>query len=148
VKGQLLHLRGPEVARHVLRSPSVYLVPRAGGTLVVGATMEEQGFDANPTAGAVSDLLWAARLLLPDVYDLALADIRVGFRPATRDHEPLIGQSEVPGLFVATGHFRHGVLLAPATALLLADELLGGEASPLVAPFAPQRRVATVGAGR
>ena len=138
VKGQLVHLHGPDLIRHVVRSPHVYLVPRAGGTLVVGATMEEQGFDAAPTAGAVMDLLWNARLVLPGVYDLALADVRVGFRPATRDQEPVIGETEVPGLYVATGHFRHGVLLAPATAVLLADQMLGRGASPLIAPFAPK----------
>jgi glycine oxidase len=136
VKGQLLHLRGPELIRHVVRTPHVYLVPRAGGQLVVGATMEEQGFDATPTAGAVMDLLWNARLALPGVYDLALADVRVGFRPATRDHLPRIGETSVPGLYAATGHFRHGVLLTPATAMLLADTLTGGGVSPLLEPFA------------
>jgi len=140
VKGQLLHLQGPDLIQHVVRSPHVYLVPRAGGTLVVGATMEEQGFDASPTAGAVMDLLWNARLVLPGVYDLALADVRVGFRPATRDHEPVIGETEVSGLYVATGHFRHGVLLAPATAMLLADQLAGKGTAPLLAPFAPKPR--------
>ena len=138
VKGQLLHLRGPELIAHVVRTPQVYLVPRAGGTLVVGATMEEMGFDGEPTAGATMDLLWSARLALPGVYDLALADVRVGFRPATRDHEPLIGETSVPGLFVATGHFRHGVLLAPATAVLLAEQLTGGSPAPALAPFAPR----------
>ena len=139
VKGQLLHLQGPDLIRHVVRTPAVYLVPRHGGRLVVGATMEEQGFDATPTAGAVMDLLWSARLVVPGMYDLALADVRVGFRPATRDHAPIIGATAIAGLHVATGHFRHGVLLAPATATMLADELLGGAPSPLLAPFRPQR---------
>lgn len=145
VKGQLLHLSGPELVRHVLRSTRCYLVPRAEGRLVVGATMEEQGFDASPTAGAVMDLLWHARLLVPAIYDLALAEVRVGFRPATRDHQPLIGETGVPGLYAATGHFRHGVLLAPATATLLADELAGGTPSPLLHEFRPEREHALVG---
>jgi len=140
VKGQLLHLSGPELVRHVLRSPHCYLVPRAGGRLVVGATMEEQGFDASPTAGAVMDLLWHARLLVPAVYDLALPEVRVGFRPATRDHQPVIGETGVRGLYAATGHFRHGVLLAPATATLLAEELAGGRPSPLLETFLPERQ--------
>jgi glycine oxidase len=139
VKGQLLHLSGPDLIRHVVRTPDVYLVPREGGRLVVGATMEEQGFDAAPTAGAVMDLLWNARRVLPGTYEMALADVRVGFRPATRDHLPLIGATRVPGLYVATGHFRHGVLLAPATATLLADLLTGGAHSPLLEPFRPDR---------
>lgn len=139
VKGQLVRLRGPALLRRVVRAPDVYLVPRRDGELVVGATVEEQGFDATPTAGAVMDLLWRARLAVPAVYDLALAEVGVGFRPATRDHLPLIGAADVPGLYVATGHFRHGVLLAPATAVLLADLILEGRASPLLAPFAPER---------
>jgi glycine oxidase len=101
--------------------------------------MEEQGFDSSATAGAVMDLLWNARLLLPGVYDLALTDVRVSFRPATRDHLPRIGETDVKGLFATIGHFRHGVLLAPATATLLADILTGGAVSPLLASFQFER---------
>ncbi len=139
VKGQLVRVRGPALLRRVIRAPSVYLVPRQDGELVVGATMEEQGFDATPTAGAVMDLLWQARLVVPAVYDLELAEANTGFRPATRDHLPLIGPADVPGLYIATGHFRHGVLLASVTAVLLADLILDGRASPLLTPFAPER---------
>lgn len=147
VKGQVLHLRGPDLIRHVVRTPEVYLVPRDDGRLVVGATMEEQGFDAAATAGAVMDLLWNARRLVPGIYDLALTEVRVGFRPATRDQLPLIGSTSVPGLYVATGHFRHGVLLAPATATLMGDLLTGGPLSPLIEPFRPVREgAATAGA--
>lgn len=139
VKGQVVRLRGPELLRRVVRGPQVYLVPRRTGELVVGATMEEVGFDAAPTAGAVMDLLWRARLLVPAVYDLELAEVDTGFRPAARDHLPILGETRVPGLYVATGHFRHGILLAPVTATLLADLLVGGRASPLLAPFRPAR---------
>jgi glycine oxidase len=139
VKGQLVRLRGAELLRRVVRAPRVYLVPRQSGELVVGATMEEQGFDPTPTAGAVMDLLWNARLVLPAAYDLELAEVSVGFRPATRDHLPLIGATEVPGLHVATGHFRHGVLLAPATAALLADLIVDGRLDTKLAPFRPDR---------
>jgi glycine oxidase len=139
VKGQLVRLRGPVLLRHVVRAPDVYLVPRRGGELVVGATMEERGFDAAATAGAVMDLLWRARLAVPATYDLELSEVNVGFRPATRTHLPLIGETDVPGLYVATGHFRHGVLLAPATALALADLIVEGRESPLLVPFRPPR---------
>ncbi len=139
VKGQLVRLHGPDLLRHVVRAPQVYLVPREDGDLVVGATMEEQGFDPAPTAGAVMDLLWNARLIVPAVYDLQLAEVDVGFRPATRDHLPVIGATDVPGLYVATGHFRHGVLLAPATAGLLADLIVEGRLEQSLAPFRPQR---------
>ena len=140
IKGQLVRLRGPELIRHVVRAPRAYLVPRQSGELVVGATMEEQGLDPTPTAGAVMDLLWNARLVAPAVYDLEMVEVNVGFRPATRDHLPLIGATEVPGLYVATGHFRHGVLLAPATAVLLADLIVDGRLDPMLVPFLPQRR--------
>jgi len=146
VKGQVVRLRGPVLLRHVVRAPDMYLVPRRGGELVVGATMEEQGFDAAATAGAAMDLLWRARLAVPATYDLELVEVNVGFRPATRSHLPLIGATEVPGLYVATGHFRHGVLLAPATARLLADVILEARASPLLDPFSPRpERAQTAG---
>jgi len=139
VKGQLVRLHGPDLLCHVVRAPQVYLVPRDGGDLVVGATMEEQGFDPTPTAGAVMDLLWNARLIVPATYELELAEVNVGFRPATRDHLPVIGAMDVPGLYVATGHFRHGVLLAPATAGLLADLIVEGRSEQSLVPFRPQR---------
>lgn len=139
VKGQVVRLRGPALLRRVVRGPRVYLVPRESGELVVGATMEDVGFDPTPTAGAVMDLLWNARLLVPAIYDLELAEVAVGFRPASRDHLPIIGPTAVPGLYVATGHFRHGILLAPATASLLADLIVEGQISPLLKPFLPGR---------
>jgi glycine oxidase len=139
VKGQLVRLTGPEVIRHVVRSPDVYLVPRRGGELLVGATMEEQGLDARPMAGAVLDLLREAWRLLPGVYDLAVSELSVGFRPALRDHLPVIGPATTRGLYVATGHFRNGVLLAPATAHYLAEWIVGGEPPAALAPFGLER---------
>jgi len=139
VKGQLVRLAGPELVRHVVRSPDVYLVPRRGGELLVGATMEEQGLDAMPTAGAVLHLLREAWRLLPAVYDLALTEVSVGFRPAVRDHRPVIGATSTQGLYVATGHFRNGVLLAPATAHYLAEWIVSGAAPAALAPFAVDR---------
>lgn len=148
VKGQLVRLRGAELLRHVVRAPQVYLVPRGGGELVVGATMEEQGFDPTPTAGAVMDLLWNARLIVPEVYEMQLAEIDVGFRPATRDHLPVIGETDVPGLYAATGHFRHGVLLAPATAGMLAELIVDGRLEQTLLPFRPERLRETNPLGR
>ena len=139
VKGQLVRLAGPELVHHVVRSPDVYLVPRRGGELLVGATMEEQGLDAAPTAGAVLDLLKEAWRLLPGVYDLAVSELSVGFRPAARDHLPVIGGTATRGLFVATGHFRNGVLLAPATAHHLAEWIMSGTAPTALASFGVER---------
>jgi glycine oxidase len=139
VKGQLVRLAGPELLRHVVRSPDAYLVPRRGGELLVGATMEEQGLDALPTAGAVLDLLREAWRILPGVYDLSVTELSVGFRPAVRDHRPVVGAAATHGLYVATGHFRNGVLLAPATAHHLAEWIVEGVPPPALAPFGVER---------
>jgi glycine oxidase len=143
VKGQIVRLAGPDLVRHVVRTPEVYLVPRRGGELLVGATMEEQGLDALPTAGAILDLLREAWRVLPGVYDLAVTELSVGFRPAVRDHRPVIGAAATRGLFVATGHFRNGVLLAPATAHHLAEWIGGGPPPVALAPFGVERLEAT-----
>jgi glycine oxidase len=137
VKGQILRLRGPQLVRHVLRTPDVYLVPREDGELVVGATSEEQGFDTTITTWAVMDLLRDAWRILPGVSELELAETSAGLRPALRDQLPAIGATAVEGLFVATGHYRHGVLLSPVTAKLLANAMLNGARVP--AAFDPAR---------
>jgi glycine oxidase len=139
VKGQLVRLRGPALLRRVVRTPHVYLVPREGGELLVGGTVEELGFDTTPTAGAVMDLLRHAWEAVPATYDAALAEVSVGLRSAVDDHLPVIGESEQPGLFLAWGHFRNGILLAPATAHYLAEWIAGGTRPAALAPFAPSR---------
>ena len=138
VKGQVLRLRGERLLNHVVRTPDVYLVPRADGELVVGATMEERGFDRDSRAGDVLDLLIEAARTLPGIRELTLAECNTGFRPALRDHLPAIGEAR-PGLLVATGHFRDGVLLAPITARLLGDLVCEGRIDALLASFAPGR---------
>lgn len=148
VKGQLLRLRGPRLIEHVVRHPEVYLVPRRDGELVVGATMEEQGYDETPTAGAALDLLRAAWRVLPGIYDLRLVELSVGLRPAVRDHLPVIGGTPVDGLFVATAHFRHGILLAPATGHYLAELITGGATPSALSPFALARLTDGEPAGR
>ena len=138
---------------NVVRTPDVYLVPHGGGELLVGATMEEMDFDATPTAGAVSDLLRHSRELLPGLDDLELCEVAVGFRPALAHALPLIGASRIDGLYLALGHFRHGLLLAPATGHYLARWIVVGDRPAELAPFAPEGRVspdadAVAGAGR
>lgn len=139
VKGQILRLRGEPLVRHVIRTPDVYLVPRSDGELVVGATMEEMGFDRAATAGAVLDLLRHAWLALPGIYDLELARVDVGLRPAVDDQMPVIGPTPVPGLWLAAGHHRHGILLAAATAAYLAGAIVGDGLPPELGPFLPRR---------
>lgn len=142
VKGQLLRLRGAPLIQHVVRTPDIYLVPRSDGELIVGASEEEQGFDDQPTAGAVFDLLRDAWEVLPGIYDLHLDEISVGFRPAVRDHLPVIGPADAaraPGVYLATAHYRNGILLAPATAYWLAEAIDGGQTPPLLADLQAAR---------
>lgn len=148
VKGQVVRLRGQPLVRHVIRTPDVYLVPRQDGEIVVGATSEEQGFDTRITVGAVMDLLREAWRVVPGIAELELAETSAGLRPALRDHLPAIGATAVEGLFVATGHYRHGILLAPMTARLLAEAMVSASAPSLLAPFSPIRLQAAAAAGK
>jgi glycine oxidase len=128
VKGQILRLRdpnGPGLLERVLRFQGGYLVPRGDGRYVLGATVEERGFEDSPTAGGVYELLREARELLPGVLELQIEELSVGFRPATPDNVPAIGPGALEGLVWATGHHRNGILLAPLTAELLAGVLAG-----------------------
>ncbi len=143
IKGQILRLRGRPIIAHVLRTPDVYLVPRLSGEIVVGATSEDAGFDECRSAGAALELLREAFRLLPGIAELELSEHSVGFRPALRDALPAIGPVGPRGLFVATGHYRHGVMLAPATAMMLVDWIVAGDVSPLLAPFEPSRFAST-----
>lgn len=138
VKGQVVRLRGEIDVHHVIRTPDVYLVPRTDGEVVIGATVEEMGFDGRVTAGAVHDLLREARRALPGIAELELVEVRAGFRPALRDHLPAVGRID-EGLFIAVGHYRNGVALAPITARLLADLICEGVADQILAPFNPLR---------
>ena len=128
VRGQILRLRDPEgpgLLTRVVRFAGGYLVPRGDGRYVLGATVEERGFQAQPTAGGVYELLRDARELVPGVLELQIEELSVGFRPATPDTVPALGPGGVEGLVWATGHHRNGILLAPLTAELLADVLAG-----------------------
>jgi glycine oxidase len=147
VKGQILRLRfdpsDPVLTRTVRGTAdgrSVYLVPRADGELVVGATAEEQGFDTTVTAGAVHELLRAATDLVPGVAELELVEARAGLRPGTPDNAPIIGPAPGdPRLVYATGHHPHGILLTPVTADAVASLLAEGALPPVVSPFAVER---------
>lgn len=117
IKGQILtlgELEGGDL-NCMVRSPRVYLVPKADGSIRVGGTSEEMGFDTSPTAGAVLDLLEEAWEVLPAVHEAPFQEVEAGLRPAHRDHLPRIGRGR-DGIIRATGHYRHGILLAPLTA--------------------------------
>ncbi|MFI7700974.1 FAD-dependent oxidoreductase [Nonomuraea sp. NPDC049480] len=137
VKGQIMRLRSPQpllsrCVRGTVHGSYVYLVPRGDGELVVGATQEEMGFDTRVTAGGLYELLRDARELVPGVTELEVADVVAGLRPGTPDNLPIIGPSGTPGLTLATGHHRGGVLLAPLTAALVSGE--EGELAALCSP--------------
>jgi glycine oxidase len=126
VKGQILELRSRDGAvpcRRIVAGERVYVVPRPDGRLIVGATVEEQGFDTAVTAGGVHELLREAYRLLPDVAEMELVEAAAGLRPGTPDNLPLVGESGVDGLLWATGHYRNGILLAPLTANAVVDLL-------------------------
>jgi glycine oxidase len=142
VKGQLLHLRGPAdppLATGNIRGVDVYLVPRADGRFVVGATVEERGHDTTVTAGAVADLLRDAIELLPDIAELELAEATAGLRPGSPDNAPMIGPAAIDGLVVAAGHYRNGILLTPVTSAGIAELLTTGTLPGVLRPFSPRR---------
>ena len=142
VKGQIVRLRdpgGPGLLTRVLRMRDGYVVPRGDGRYVLGATMEERGFDTTVTAGAVLELLRDAVELLPGLAELELEECSAGLRPATPDNAPLIGPGAIAGLYWATGHHRNGVLLAPITAEIIAGMLVGDPPSEDVDAFSPAR---------
>jgi glycine oxidase len=142
VKGQMLALRMDPAApllTHVLWAPGAYLAPRRDGRLIVGATVEEKGFDATLTAGGVLALLQATWRALPAVEELPIDEMWVGHRPGSRDDAPILGESPIDGLIYATGHHRNGILLTPITADTVARLMLDGIVDPVIAPFGMER---------
>ena len=142
VKGQILTLRSPAgapVCERIVVTERVYIVPRADGRLMVGATVEEMGFDTRVTAGGVHELLREAYRALPDVAELELGEAIAGLRPGSPDNAPLIGPGELAGLVYATGHYRNGILLAPVTAEAVAATLAGSDPGVDVSAFSPAR---------
>lgn len=137
--GQMLAVRaGPGTPRRVVRAGHVYIVPR-GDQAVIGATMEPGRVSSETDAGAIAGLKAAAAGLCPGVADAEVVEMWAGVRPGTPDHAPFLGETVTPGLFVAAGHYRNGILLAPVTARILADAVTGGEAGELAAAFTTQR---------
>lgn len=147
VKGQVLRLTVPSAyapflsrtVRAVVRGSHVYLVPRENGELVVGATSEELGWDTTVTAGGVYELLRDAHELVPGITELPLTETRAGLRPGSPDNAPLLGPTALPGLHLATGHYRNGVLLTPVTGDVMAEALVTGALPDEARPFAAAR---------
>jgi len=147
VKGQIIRLAGAHQAgallsgnvRCLVAGRSVYLVPRADGEVVVGATTEEMGYDQRVTVEAVHDLLADSCAVVPGLMHLEFHEVCASLRPGSPDNAPLIGPSGLPGLIVATGHYRNGILLTPVTADAVVELISSGRLPERMAPFSPNR---------
>ena len=146
VKGQIVRLDpgrlpAPSLTiRAYARGSEIYLVPREGGReVVLGATVEELGFDHRVTAGGVYELLRDGRTVMPMTAEYTLAETSVGWRPGTPDNAPILGRCDIEGLVLATGHYRNGVLLTPITADVISSLIISGELDSIAAPFTLDR---------
>jgi len=141
VKGQMLCVALPSrnLLRHVVRSPKVYLIPRSDGRLLVGATVEEAGFDKRTIPSTIQRQHRAALELMPQLRGAKILEDWAGLRPGTPDGLPILGSTDIPGYYVATGHFRDGILLAPITAQLMAQIISGEKPAYDLSNFSPRR---------
>jgi glycine oxidase len=141
VKGQMLCLlmHPRNLLKQVIRTPDVYLIPRSDGRLLVGATVEEAGFDKRTDPDTIQRLHRAALKLVPKLTDARILEDWAGLRPGTPDNLPILGATEIPGYYAATGHFRDGILLAPITAQVMADVIEGRKPEYDLSAFSPSR---------
>jgi len=144
-KGQMLYLRPKQTGllEHVVRAPEIYLVPRSSGKILAGATVEDVGFDKDVQPEIIQELHSVAARYLPELARADVTESWAGLRPGSPDDLPLIGPTEVPGIFVASGHFRNGILLAPITAQIVADLVTGKAMSTNISAFSPERFAVT-----
>jgi glycine oxidase len=139
-KGQMLYVHPKaSVLRHVLRTPEVYIVPRSTGKILIGASVEDVGFDKSVEPEAVDMLLTLAQHYLPELASAPITQSWAGLRPGTPDDLPILGATDIPGAFIASGHFRNGILLAPVTAQIMADLIEGRTPSLDISSFSPGR---------
>ena len=141
MKGQMLSLAATsrDLLRHVIRAPEVYLVPRSDGRILAGATVEDAGYDKRTDAGTIQRMHQAAIRLVPALVQARMLEAWAGLRPGSPDNLPILGATSTPGYFVATGHFRDGILLAPVTAHVMAQMVTGGKPDCDVSAFSPAR---------
>jgi glycine oxidase len=139
VKGQMLCMVGGPALTHVLRAPEVYLVPRSDGRVLIGATVEEAGFDKRTDADTIQRMQRAAVALVPALRSARVLEAWAGLRPGTPDALPLLGATSTPGYFVAAGHYRDGILLSPVTAHVMAQIVTGKKPELDLTSFSPAR---------
>jgi glycine oxidase len=141
VKGQMLCLimQPRDLLKHVIRTPDLYLIPRSDGRLLVGATVEEAGFDKRTDIATIQRLHKSAIALVPELCNARILESWAGLRPGTPDGLPILGATQTPGYYVATGHFRDGILLAPITAQVMADVIMESNCKYDLTPFSSTR---------
>jgi glycine oxidase len=146
IKGHMLSLvfpqhepGSPPIVNHVIHGNDVYIVPRSNGQLVIGSTIEDVGFDKRVNPDTIQSLHQSAANLVPDLGEARIHENWTGLRPGTPDKLPILGASRIPGYFVATGHYRDGIMLAPITAQLVTSILLTGQCSYDLSAFSPDR---------
>ena len=139
VKGQMLAVVGGPPLQHVVRADEVYLVPRSDGRIVIGSTLEDAGYDKQTDVNTIQRLLHAAVALVPALAKAKVHDDWAGLRPGTPDELPILGETQTRGYFVASGHYRDGILLAPITAQIMTDLIIGKPTSRDLTPFSPTR---------
>ena len=141
VKGQMLCLVSPSrnLLKHVIRAPEIYLIPRSDGRILAGTTVEEAGFDKRTDVATIQRLHHAAVAMVPELRNAKILEDWAGLRPGTPDALPILGPTATPGYYVATGHFRDGILLAPITAQIMAEVITETNCSYDLAPFSPAR---------
>ncbi|HET9284935.1 MAG TPA: glycine oxidase ThiO [Candidatus Angelobacter sp.] len=140
-KGQMLYVL-PEkknLLQHVIHAPEVYIVPRSSGKILIGATVEDVGFDKTVAPSTIQQLLNEAARYLPELKSSPIVESWAGLRPGTPDDLPILGTTDMPNVFAATGHFRNGILLAPITAKIMADVITGKKPSLDINSFAASR---------
>lgn len=140
-KGQMLYTQPPRknLLQHVVHAPEVYIVPRSSGKILIGATVEDVGFDKTVTLSIIHQLLSLAARYLPELASAPIIESWAGLRPGTPDDLPILGPTDIPGVFAATGHFRNGILLAPITARIMADVITGKKPQLDLSAFAISR---------
>ena len=140
-KGQMLYLQpqNPAVLKHVMRAPEVYLVPRSSGKVLVGATVEDVGYDKTVVPQTIQELHRLAAQFVPELASALVIARWAGLRPGTPDDLPILGRTETSGVFIASGHFRNGILLAPITAIIMADLIAGKTPAMDISAFSGAR---------
>jgi glycine oxidase len=141
VKGQMLSLAGAsrDLLMHVIRAPEIYLVPRSDGRILAGATVEEAGYDKRTDPETIQRMHHAAIQLVPALAEARMLEAWAGLRPGSPDNLPILGATQTPGYFVATGHFRDGILLTPVTAHVMAQMVTGDKPEYDISAFSPAR---------